>query len=328
MSLFLKTPAKKAAKFNQRKRIFDSIFKGEKPVKGPITLQHRRIFILPTQHGLNFIMLLVILLLIAFIYNNNLIYLLAFMLLSILMVTILLTFRSLSGLIIHAGQHKPVFAGDVAAFTLLIENPSPYERINLEFNVEQPVFCDVAAYSRVPLTLYATTQQRGWFQYGTIRVSSRFPLGLFRAWSPIRFDHPVLVCPKPTKVLLPFPETATQQNSQGIAKKGGGDDFYGLQDYQAGDTVKHIHWKAFAKGQGLFTKHFSNENAAEIWLDYAATPGHDTEERLSQLCRWVLDAEAVGVKYGFHLPGLNLPPAHGTMHYAQCLQALALFQKT
>ncbi|MEQ1635749.1 MAG: DUF58 domain-containing protein [Methylococcales bacterium] len=324
MSPFLKTPAKKPTQL-RRKRIFDSIFKGEKPVKGPIVLQHRRIFILPTQHGMSFILLLVILLLIAFIYNNNLTYLLAFMLLSILMVTILLTFRSLSGLIIHAGQNKPVFAGEIAAYSLLIENPGPIDRINLEFSIEQPAQCDVPAYSREGITLYATTRKRGWFQVGTIRVSSRFPLGLFRVWSPIRFDHPVLVYPKPASRLLPFPESTTRQNPQGFAQKGGGDDFYGLQEYQAGDAIKQINWKAYAKGQGLMTKHFSNDKAAEIWLDYMATPGHNTEERLSQLCRWVIDAEAAGLKYGFQLPGVMLPPAQGVAHYAQCLQALALF---
>jgi uncharacterized protein (DUF58 family) len=324
MSLFLKPAPPKTAHF-KRKRIFDSVFKGEKPVKGPIALKHRRIFILPTRHGLNFMVVLVILLLIAFIYNNNLTYLLAFMLISLLLVTILLTFRSLSGLVIEVGQQKPAFAGDLAAITLLIDNQSPVDRFNLEFNLEQAVYCDVPAYSRQQLTLYASTQQRGWFQYGTIRVSSLFPLGLFRAWSPLRFDRPVLVYPKPSTLIRPFPESALQQNAQGIAKKGGGDDFYGLQAYQAGDSIKHIHWKAFAKGQGLLTKHFSNNQAAEIWLDYAVTPGHSTEERLSQLCRWVVDAETAGLSYGFNLPGVTLSPAHGTSHYSHCLHALALF---
>ncbi|NOT84949.1 MAG: DUF58 domain-containing protein [Methylococcaceae bacterium] len=324
MSPSLKIPAAKPIKF-RRKRIFDSIFKGEKPVKGPITLQHRRIFILPTQQGMSFILLLVILLLIAFIYNNNLTYLLGFMLLSILMVSILLTFRSLAGLVIATGHTKPVFAGEVTAINLLLDNPSPADRFNLEFKVEQPTHCDVPAYSSESLTLYATTRKRGWFQVGTIRVTSRFPLGLFRAWSPIRFDHPMLVYPKPASLLLAFPEISSQQNPQGFSRQGGGDDFYGLKTYQAGDGIKQIHWKAYAKGQGLLTKQFSDDKAAEIWLNYAATPGHDTEERLSQLCRWVLDAEAAGLKYGFQLPGTTLPPAQGAAHYAQCLQALALF---
>lgn len=328
MSLSLNIPPRDPATFkkrNKRKRIFDSIFKGEKPVKGPITLQHRRIFIVPTRHGMNFILLLVLLLLIAFIYNNNLTYMLSFMLLSILMVTVLLTFRSLAGLVIATGQTKPAFVDESVAINLTITNPSPTDRFNLIFNVELPVSCDVAAYSTEALTLYATPKQRGWFQVGTIRVTSRFPLGLFRAWSPIRFDYPILIYPKPAVTHLSFPKSATLQHPQGAARKGGGDDFYGLQAYQAGDGIKQVHWKAYAKGQGLLTKQFSNDNAAEIWFDYATTPGQDVEERLSQLCRWVLDAEAAGFNYGLSLPSINYPPTQGAAHYAQCLQALALF---
>lgn len=328
MSSFLNAPPRDSATFkkrNKRKRIFDSIFKAEKPVKGPITLQHRRIFILPTRHGMNFMMLLVLLLLIAFIYNNNLTYMLAFMLLSILMVTILVTFRSLAGLIIATGQTKPAFVGEAVAINLTVTNPSPADRFNLIFNIELPVSCDIPAYGSQALTLYATPKQRGWFQTGTIRATSRFPLGLFRAWSPIRFDYPVLIYPKPASLKLAFPQLATHEHPQSLARKGGGEDFYGLQPYQAGDGIKQVHWKAYAKGQGLLTKQFSHDNVAEIWLDYAATPGQDVEERLSQLCRWVLDAEAAGLNYGLSLPGINYPPAQGAAHYARCLQALALF---
>ncbi len=73
------------------------------------------------------------------------------------------------------------------------------------------------------------------------------------------------------------------------------------------------------------TKHYSADYATEVYLDYSNTPGATTEERLSQLCRWVLDAEAAGIRYGFKIPGLNLPASLGAAHAAQCLQALALF---
>jgi len=63
----------------------------------------------------------------------------------------------------------------------------------------------------------------------------------------------------------------------------------------------------------------------EIWLDYDNAPGHNTEERLSQLCRWVIDAERAGIQYGFSLPGLKLPPDNGLLHNRKCLEALALF---
>jgi len=60
-----------------------------------------------------------------------------------------------------------------------------------------------------------------------------------------------------------------------------------------------------AKGQGLFSKQYSEDSSSELWLDYEQTLGHNVEERLSQLCRWVLDAEKAGLTYGFKASGIS-----------------------
>ena len=97
---------------------------GEKPVDEPVLLNHRRVFILPSRRGMGFVTLIALLLLIAFVYNNNLTYLLAFLLASIFFITILHSFKSLSGLILHPGQNKPVFAGESAVVEIHLNNPS------------------------------------------------------------------------------------------------------------------------------------------------------------------------------------------------------------
>jgi hypothetical protein len=40
-----------------------------------------------------------------------------------------------------------------------------------------------------------------------------------------------------------------------------------------------------------------------LWLDWAQLPGLDTEARLSQLTRWVLEADRLGLGYGLNLSG-------------------------
>ncbi len=298
---------------------------GEKSVDTAVTLNHRRIFILPTLRGLGFALLLIILLLIAFIYNNNLIYLLTFLLASIFFITIFHSYKSLSGLIVQKGRNKAVFAGEAAGFDIVIDNPSDMERHQLKVVLQENHSLTLAAQTSECMTLYSVTQKRGWYEVGTVTVSSTFPFGLFRAWSPIKFGLKVLVYPKPSLHSIPFPQAFPTQSQQGARHKDG-DDFYGLQEYQAGDSIRHIHWKAYAKGLGVFSKQYSGEHPLEeIWLDYGQTPGHDVEERLSQLCRWVVDAEQAGVSYGFCLPGLKLAPGQGLAHYQACLEALAMF---
>lgn len=298
---------------------------GEKAADAPVVLNHRRIFILPTQRGLGFVVLIALLLLIAFVYNNNLAYMLAFLLASVFFVTILHSYKALAGLVVQKGRSKTVFAGEAAGFDIHINNPTDTARHQLRIKLQDSQSLTMQPQSTAHVTLYSVTQRRGWHEAGTVTLSSTYPLGLFRAWSPIRFDLKTLVYPKPAHLETPFPQTPSADVQQGVSPKSG-DDFYGLQEYQSGDSIRHIHWKTFAKGLGVFSKQYGGEHSSEeIRLDYGLAPGHDIEERLSQLCRWVIDAEQAGIRYGFALQGLTLPPDHGLAHYRKCLEALALF---
>ncbi|MGZ4968233.1 MAG: DUF58 domain-containing protein [Methylobacter sp.] len=298
---------------------------GEKAVDTPVVLNHRRIFILPTQRGLGFVLLIIVLLLIAFVYNNNLAYMLTFLLASIFFITILHSYKSLAGLVVQQGRSKAVFAGEATGFDIHISNPTDIERRYLLVTLQDSQHLSIQPQSAAHAALYSLTQKRGWHHAGYVTFSSTYPLGLFRVWSPVRFNLKALVYPKPAHDEIPFPKTLSAENRQGFSRKDG-DEFYGVQEYQSGDSIKHIHWKAFAKGLGVFSKQYGGEQSSEeIRLDYDQTPGHNVEERLSRLCRWVVDAEQAGISYGFSLPGLELPPGNGLEHYRKCLEALALF---
>lgn len=304
----------------------DRFFKGERASPHPIRLNHRRIFILPTQRGLNFTILIFLLLLIAFVYNNNLAYLLAFLLSSTFFVTILHTFRAMYGLVLRHGQSSPVFAGESAGFEIRIDNPTSISRVDLRLQIGNGETRHVAIepYASGNVTLYDKTTRRGWHELGTVTLSNHYPLGIFRAWSLLNFGAKTLVYPKPATSEAPFPETAAADGEEGFSKQGT-DDFHALQEYRAGDSIKQIHWKAYAKGLGLYSKQYNGGKSREIWLDYHYTPGGSVEDRLSRLCRWILDAEQAAVRYGLRIPGTELQPSSGTAHATKCLEALALF---
>lgn len=297
---------------------------GEDPVKGPVTLNQRRVFILPTLRGTSFVLLIALVLLIAFVYNNNLAYMLGFLLASIFFITILHSYKSLAGLVVSAGYNQPMFAGDQAAFNFYIYNPGNQERVAINIHLQETRAISLASDQTLPVILYRSTKRRGWLNSGTLTLSSDFPLGLFRAWSPLRFDSKVLIYPRPAQTELPFPETDAGQGQQGQNRRSG-DDFFGLKTYQAGDSIRQIHWKSYAKGRGLHSKQYTGSSNVELWFDYDATPGSQIEERLSQLCRWIIEAERAGLRYGLVLPSLKLTPDSGNRHFEHCLRALALF---
>jgi uncharacterized protein (DUF58 family) len=75
-------------------------------------------------------------------------------------------------------------------------------------------------------------------------------------------------------------------------------------------------------------KQFAETLENELWLDWAALPSSwDIERRLSQLTRWVIDGEAKGQLYGLRLPGFVRQPGNGVVHRAECLKALAVFDR-
>lgn len=306
---------------------FSRFFKGKAPGGGPIKLTQRRVFILPTLSGLGMVLTIILLLLVAFVYNNNLVYFLGFLLGGIFFVVILHTFKSLAGLVVQSGFAQPVFAGQAAGFLLTVANPGNEVRPALSATLETELLFSLDRHESRTLILYATTRRRGWQSMGTVTLASVYPLGIFRAWSPLRFDSKVLVYPKPANFVLPFPiGGGPQKAGQTHIDRVGRDDFNGVRAYQTGDSLRQIHWKAYAKGMGLLSKQYATDaGGTEMWLDYDSTPGAYLEDRLSQLCRWIIDAESAGLRYGLQLPGCKIAPNSGQQHYTACLEALALF---
>lgn len=299
---------------------------GERITGQPVTLTHRRIFILPTSRGLGSAVLLAIMLTASTVYGNNLGFILTFLLAGIVVVSILHSFRSLVGLRFRSNPCAAVFAGEQAAFDCQIENPSHYPRVSLWLNTQYatPIRIDLASHTMDHAQLLIRTSKRGWHVVRTVTLYCYFPIGLFRAWSPINLSQKILVYPAPTLASLSLP-IAYRSTPDSGKEFSGDDNFAGFQQYQPGDSVRRIYWKAVAKEQGLHTKFYDSDQTAVIWLDWARTPGGSDEEKLSQLSRWVLDAEQTGSLYGLRLPSLKIEPGRGEVHRSQSLEALALF---
>ncbi|MGD0958271.1 MAG: DUF58 domain-containing protein [Methylomonas sp.] len=299
----------------------------KQPQEGVVKLSLARIFILPTRRGLLMLSTIALLLLMGLSDNNNLIYFLGFLLFSVFFTTILHTYRNLAGLEIQAGYPPPVFAGEAAGFTITVNNPFNQTRTGLAASLDSSEIFSLRPYASRTLCLYAPARQRGWQAIGALNLAGVFPLGIFRAWSPVTFAVKVLVYPKPAADARPFPPIS---GSGGDERRRhdihGNDDYYGARPYQAGDSIRQIHWRTYAKGQGLYSKQYAETaSGGELWLDFAHTPGAHPEERLSRLCRWIIDAEEAGLNYGLKLPTVTIEPAGGKQHYAACLEALALF---
>jgi uncharacterized protein (DUF58 family) len=293
-------------------------------------LVQRRIYILPTRFGVLFAVVLLLMLTGSMNYALSLGYILTFLLAALAISTILHTLRNLAGLRLTALRTSPVFAGDVARFPICIDNVAMTERCSLLLAraKREIAVVDVPAESKVIATATIAAPRRGVLQPGRLTISTRFPLGLFRAWAYVQLDAACIVYPRPAPAGPPLPR-AQPGAAEGIAHARGSDDFAGLRPYLAGDSPRHVAWKAAARGQSLLTKQFMGDMEGELWLRADALPDElNIEEKLSRLARWVLEADAARLRYGLDLPGLSVPLGFGGAHRERCLEALALFEPT
>ena len=299
---------------------------------GEVVLSRRRVFILPTGAGIGFGVLLIVLMIGSTNYNLGLGFALTFAIGTCAVVDIYLTYRNLVELRLAAGRAQPVFAGEDAFFELNLVNPTRRDRYALWVDFMQAgaarYVTDALAGSTTALLLSAPSTQRGWLHAPRVKLTTRFPLGLFGAWSYWQPDAKTLVYPFPEASAPPLPmQGAASENGQGHA---GHDDFAGIRSYQAGDSLRHLAWRQIARvgldqGGQLVTKHFEGGAVEELVLDFDAMPVTlDVELRLSRMTRWVLDAEQRALPYGFQMHGRAFAPSVGAAHQAACLRALAL----
>jgi len=307
-------------------QLYNLIVRPRHPETGTIFLAQRRVYILPTRHGLTFALALVLMLIGSINYNLSLGYVLTFLLAGMGIVSILHTFRNLAHLYVSAGRVEPVFAGDTARFELHLENRRDVPRHSIALVCGKgSALCEVPAHRTETTTVPVKAARRGWLQLPRVTLDTRYPMGLFRAWSYVRPDMRAIVYPKPDDALLPLPR-AVPDMGDAMNAGTGTDDFFGLRLYQSGDSPRHIAWKAVARGETLLTKVFTGRASMEMWFDWKdLPPGLDTEARLSRLARWVLLAHASGLRYGVKLPGVELPLGSSDAHEQACLRELALY---
>ena len=303
-------------------------------------LGRRHIYILPTRFGWLFGVLLIALLIGSINYSISLGFAFTFLLAGFGSISMLHTWRNLAHISIALRRAEPVFAGENAIFewtasekntrarfaisAAFSANKSWRDKTGLNATETTQTLIDIEANSETYFKLSLPTQQRGWLNAPRMVLSTEFPVSFFHVWAYANVAGQCLVYPRPAKqsIVIASPHAAGKQGDNHTPQ--GDDDFVGHRHYQYGDSPKRVDWKASSREQGMFTKQFQGEAVSTLWLDWAATTGENSEQRLSQLTRWVIDAETQKKHYGLRLPHVVYNPNQGSVHYHQCLTALAL----
>jgi uncharacterized protein (DUF58 family) len=317
------------ALLDRHPRLANRIYGFTPPEAGTVVLVHRRVYIVPARLGWLFALTLAILLVGSINYSLSLGFALTFMLGGMALAGMVHTARNLARLAVSVGRAEPVFAGEAAQFRLHLDGGPAFDRpaiLARHLKSGAQLVVDVPAGAAAEVVLGVPAERRGWLPFGRVMLETRFPLGLFRAWSYLEPDARCLVYPRPERSPLPSP---SGDSAAGGARSPvpANHHYAGRRTYHLSDSPRHVAWTAVARSDDMYTKQFSGEAAAELWLDWRLLPaGLGSEARLSRLAGWVLAADRAGAPYGLRLPGVEIAPGRGDRHRAACLQALALFE--
>ncbi|MEP7303222.1 MAG: DUF58 domain-containing protein [Caldimonas sp.] len=298
------------------------------------TLTQNNVYILPTRAGWMFGLTLIVLLLASINYQLNLGYVLTFLLAGSGIVSMHLTHGTLRGLTLHLRPVAAAFAGDPAVLDIVISSPTA-ARFGIGLRLlDAPgatlAWYDVPGGGQTTAHVSFVPAARGLHEVPTLSAETRFPLGLFRAWTVWRPAARLLVYPRPEADAPALPAARPVAGGPARTRNSEGGEIEGVRAYRRGDPLKLVAWKKAAQaletGAELVSRDTTVSARQELWLDWAACSPLAPEERLGRLAAWTLASERAGTDYGLRLPGLELAPEGGEAQRRRCLEALALWQ--
>jgi uncharacterized protein (DUF58 family) len=290
----------------------------------PVSINRRRIYILPTRFGFMLGAILAAMLVAGLNYNSNLALAFAFLMSSMALVTMHHCNRNMLRLSVDATTEVDAFAGREALLEFELRNTTSVDRRDIEIRCMSGTGMNsVTAGESATIEVIAPVAQRGVTRISQFELRTRYPFGWFYSWTYVQGAITVYVAPAPvgTRVL----QSGSAQGTGSHSDARGDEDFSGLRAYEPGVPLKHMAWKVLARGGEPVVRSYSSLAAQPEWLDWSKLDGLDTEARLSQLCLWVLESDAAQRPYGLRIPGKELAPSGGAAHRFACLRALAAF---
>jgi len=217
------------------------------------------------------------LLLAAVLMNVDQLYFMAASVIAVALVARLAVWASLRSLRCERRLVDRVFEEDWVPVSLTLSNPSrlPKFFLALEENLSPWLEAEGAKFflpvlwagQKVELGYRCRARKRGKLKVGPLRVSASDPVGLLSREMTLAETSDALIYPRPIEIPPHDLEGAVSFGggmAERMARSGEGLDFHGVREYQPGDELRRIHWKATAHHQRLAVIEFQQSYTADM----------------------------------------------------------------
>ena len=267
--------------------------------------------------------------------NNNILFLITSLLLSLLFLSGLTALYNLSGIRVRVYSGNVLTSNATGTVMVSVENSKRFSSLVLDVSLgnDSTLIPVIPPGKHKEVFLTWIPPHRGMPKLPRIRLTSSYPFGFVRRGSLFDAGARLVVSPGPAgPVLNTMPSSKGIKSLPGNIDQGRG-EWNGIRQYRPGEGKASIVWKridwqkpGMDADYGQWPAHsFAQDNSGALILDWD-DPLYvhlGTEKRLSFL-RSALD-EAVREKetWKLKLPHKNIS-GNGRMNYEQALQALAL----
>lgn len=275
--------------------------------------------------------------------GNNLLYLVLALMLSFLVLSGLLSEMSLRGIRLERRFPGELFAGLPNRLVLRVHNDQKRTTafaVSLEDSVAGPdgpaaagraFALRIGPGQHVDRSYAWTPKQRGDVAFDHVRISTRFPFGLFVKSAEIDVPARALVYPELREVPLRTDETNGDESDERNGASKRGDDLAGLREFVPGDGLGRVHWRRSVRSGRLLVGEREGEASGEIEILVRGAPGQPVsaiEDRIRIAASEVVGHLDAGLRVGLRSPRVRIPPSTGPAHRRELLTYLARVEPT
>lgn len=273
--------------------------------------------------------------------GNNLLYLLLGMTLSLIVASGVLSEQVLRGLTVRRDLPPELYAE--RPFLVGVELANGKKRV-ASYSVEVEDLTDghlldkKCYFLKVPPARAQHTSyrfafgKRGRHRFEAVRLSTKFPFGLFRKSRDMPLVDEVVVYPAVVDVSDLVRGARIGSGEAPTGRAGRGDDFYGMRSYRDGEDHRVIHWKTSARAGRLMVRETEQASTRRValYLDNAcpepADPSHveDVERAIARTASLAAHFIDRGFRVRVVTRDTQVPEGAGRPHLRQILRALAL----
>jgi uncharacterized protein (DUF58 family) len=231
---------------------------------GPVTLE-----------GAIFILLAFLIGLAATNTGTNLLYLIFSLMMAFMVVSGVLSSRTLKRLSVERSLPKHIVAGEAIDVRLTVRNGKRFfgsyglqvsDTLRDGTTVGYSYFLRVPNRDQASVSYPCVFHRRGQYQFDHVEVTTTYPFGLVRRTITIRAAQEVLVYPQ----ILPWDRLGINSppdfGERESRHKGPGSSLYGIREQQPSEGARWIHWKKTAQMDRLMRREFEAEEKKHICL--------------------------------------------------------------